>query len=141
MMNNANITLTPAASAHIRNQLSLTQAKYLRLGVKESGCNGYMYMLDFLEAPGANDACFEFDKNVRICVATDVLNMVEGTEVDMLTEGLNSALVFKNPNATSYCGCGESFAVSDEQDPDEIDPNASSTSDLASDLSTDVGTN
>jgi iron-sulfur cluster assembly protein len=135
-MNNANITLTPAASAHIRNQLNLTQANYLRLGVKESGCNGYMYMLDFLEAPGANDECFDFGENVQICVDAEVMAMVEGTEVDMLTEGLNSALVFKNPNATSYCGCGESFAVADEQD-SGTDPSAASAVDLA----TDVGTN
>ena len=37
--------------------------------------------------------------------------MVRGTEVDYVTEGLNSSLRFKNPNASTYCGCGESFAV------------------------------
>ena len=73
-----------------------------------------MYMLDFLDQPNADDACFTFDDNVKICVAADDMNMVSGTEVDMITEGLNSALVFKNPNATSYCGCGESFAVGGE---------------------------
>ena len=137
MTNNANITITPAATAHIRNQLNLTQAKYLRLGVKESGCNGYMYMLDFLEAPEANDACFDFGENVRVCVDAEVLNMVEGTEVDMLTEGLNSALVFKNPNATSYCGCGESFAVSEQDRSTTTDPNAASAADLATDVGSD----
>lgn len=116
MTNHANITITSTAKTHIRNQLKLTQAKYLRLGVKESGCNGYMYMLDFLEAPLPSDECFEFSDDVRVCVSPDVMDMVAGTVVDMITEGLNSALVFKNPNAVSYCGCGESFAIDGAED-------------------------
>lgn len=130
MTDNANITITPAAAAHIKNQLQQTQAHYLRLGVKESGCNGFMYMMDFLEAPAADDQCFDFGGGVRICVHDDDLSMVQGTEVDMLTEGLNTAMVFKNPNATSYCGCGESFAVGGSPAELGID---------ATDLATDVG--
>ena len=130
MTDNVNITITPAAAAHIKHQLELTQAQYLRLGVKESGCNGYMYMMDFLEAPAANDQCFDFGQGVRICVRDGDLAMVEGTEVDMITEGLNTAMVFKNPKATSYCGCGESFAVGGS--PAELDGDLS-------DLATDVG--
>jgi hypothetical protein len=57
------------------------------------------------------------------------------TEVDMITEGLNSALVFKNPRAVSYCGCGESFAVG--TGPDGAD--SGETVDVG-DLATDVGT-
>lgn len=138
MSNNAKITLTPAAASHIRNQLSQTQANYLRLGVKESGCNGFMYMLDFLDAPEAEDACYEFDDEVRVCVRSADLEMVEGTEVDMITEGLNSALVFKNPKATSYCGCGESFAVKDS-DANASTPGANSIE--TDELSTNVGAN
>ena len=131
----SNISITPEAGKHIRNQLQLTQAQYLRLAVKESGCNGYMYMLDFLESPAPEDECLDFGDGVRVCVNQADLPMVAGTEVDMITEGLNSALVFKNPNATSYCGCGESFAVSDSPDPD-----APAASDLDK-LATDVGNN
>ncbi len=128
MQDNANINLTPAASEHIRKQLAYTQCQYLRLGLKESGCNGFMYMLDFLEAPAENDLCYEFADDVRICVSSDDLEMVSGTEVDMITEGLNSALVFKNPNATSYCGCGESFAVSaDTSGTANLDPDSLAT--------------
>jgi iron-sulfur cluster assembly accessory protein len=133
--NTAGITITPAARAHIRNQLTQTQAGYLRLGVKESGCNGYMYMLDFLESPQPEDQCFDFGDEVLVCVSADAIGMVEGTEVDMLTEGLNSALVFKNPNATSYCGCGESFAVQDAADTQDT------AADDAQDLATNVGPN
>lgn len=128
----AKISITPAAGKHIKNQLQLTQAQYLRLGVKESGCNGFMYMLDFLESPQPTDHCLDFGDGVRVCVSREDLAMVEGTEVDMITEGLNSALVFKNPNATSYCGCGESFAVADDAGADESNP-------AIGDLATDVG--
>ncbi len=109
--NQQDINVTDAARRHIQRQLQQTESAYLRLGVKESGCNGYMYMLDFLDQPGSNDVCFEFEGEVRVCVASDDKAMVLGTEIDLITEGLNSALVFKNPQATSYCGCGESFAV------------------------------
>lgn len=129
----SNISITPEAGRHIRNQLQLTQAQYLRLAVKESGCNGYMYMLDFLESPAPDDECLDFGDGVRVCVNRADLTMVAGTEVDMITEGLNSALVFKNPNATSYCGCGESFAVSADENTD-----ASVSADLDN-LATDVG--
>ena len=134
MSEQANISITDSASAHIRNQLQLTQAQFLRLGVKESGCNGYMYMLDFLESPESDDECYDFGDGVRVCVRRADIDMVDGTEVDMITEGLNSALVFKNPRAVSYCGCGESFAVDAAGDAgnDGVD---------VGDLATDVGNN
>ena len=135
----SNISITPEACRHIRSQLQLTQAQYLRLAVKESGCNGYMYMLDFLETPASDDECLDFGDGVRVCINQADLPMVAGTEVDMITEGLNSALVFKNPNATSYCGCGESFAVAAEIGAD-ADTDAPSSSDLEK-LATDVGKN
>ena len=129
----ADITITPEAGRHIRNQLTQTQAGFLRLGIKESGCNGFMYMLDFLETPEADDHCYDFGDDVRVCVRDADLDLVAGTEVDMITQGLNSALVFKNPKATSYCGCGESFAVGA--------PPATSGApdDLIDELATDVG--
>ena len=142
MSAHSDISITAAASEHIRNQLEQTQAQFLRLGVKESGCNGFMYMLDFLEAPGADDQCFEFNEGVRVCVRTKDLELVQGTEVDMITEGLNSALVFKNPRAVSYCGCGESFAVAvDDADASATADPATSNDLAATDLATNVGSN
>ena len=129
---NAAIQISASALEHIRKQLQLTQAEFLRLGVKESGCNGYMYMLDYLESPAANDLQFEFEHGVKVCVAQEDAAMILGTELDMLTQGLNSALVFKNPKATSYCGCGESFAVGGA-------PEDSTTEADLGDLATDVG--
>ena len=132
-MSDLDLQITDQARAHIRRQLDLTQAGYLRLGVKESGCNGFMYMLDYLEAPEQQDICVDFPDSVSVCVAAADLKMVAGTEVDMLTQGLNTALVFKNPNATSYGGCGESFAVGGEP----AEPDTTGVSDLATNVGID----
>ena len=128
------IQISPSALSHIETQLKMTQAQYLRLGVKESGCNGFMYMLDYLDAPGDSDLTYDFGAGVKVCVAEVDAEMVLGTELDMLTQGLNSALVFKNPKATSYCGCGESFAVGGEPQGQSLDGDVD-------DLATDVGAN
>jgi iron-sulfur cluster assembly accessory protein len=106
------IIVTEAARAHLRAQIADSR-RSLRLGVKESGCNGYMYTLDYIDAPGAADLACPVDDSVTLYVSTEDLPMVQGTEVDYVTEGLNSSLKFKNPNAATYCGCGESFAVAD----------------------------
>ena len=117
------ISISDTALKHISHQLQLTQANFLRLGVKQSGCNGYMYMLDYLEHKNEDDTCYDFSQEVQVCVSQADMPMVAGTEIDMITEGLNSALVIKNSRATSYCGCGESFAVGGEPGADsDLDP-------------------
>ena len=107
------INITASARAHIRAQVKQQNAQFLRLGVKESGCNGYMYTLDFLKEAEPNDIQVEIDSGINICIRDEDLNLVDGTEMDLVTEGLNSSLVFKNSRAQSYCGCGESFAMND----------------------------
>ena len=107
------IAMTPAAQAHVRRQLAKQGANALVLGVKTSGCNGYMYDLAYLEdgAETLPDArVFEFG-GVKIFVGKGDWPLVRGTEIDYVVEGLNAALAFKNPNAASQCGCGESFSV------------------------------
>lgn len=105
------VNVTPAALAHLRNQIERSGRSHLRLGVKQSGCNGYMYTLDYIDAPQAHDRPYEVGEAVTLYVHDDDLPMVRGTEVDYVTEGLNASLKFKNPHASTYCGCGESFAV------------------------------
>ena len=105
------VTVTASAIAHLRAQIERSGHRHLRLGVKESGCNGYMYTLDYIDAPEPSDQAFEIDPAVTVYVREDDLPLVRGTEVDYVTEGLNASLRFKNPNASTYCGCGESFAV------------------------------
>ncbi|MDA8952184.1 iron-sulfur cluster assembly accessory protein [Pseudomonadales bacterium] len=131
---NTHITVSPTACDHIRKQVELTRSRFLRLGVKESGCNGYMYTLDFLEDTLSDDIQVEVADGVNICIHQEDVALVTGTEIDMVTQGLNSALVFKNSNAQSYCGCGESFALSDQDtNGGEGGENSASVSDLATD--------
>ncbi|MBL6708644.1 MAG: iron-sulfur cluster assembly accessory protein [Pseudomonadales bacterium] len=128
-MSTPQISVSQRAQAHIKNQVEQTQSRYLRLGVKESGCNGFMYTLDFLEDSESGDHLVPVSDQVTVCINEQDLALVDGTEIDMVTQGLNSALIFKNSNATSYCGCGESFALVEDANAAEV---------TASDLATDA---
>ena len=104
------IQITDRAHTHILEQLRKNGSSSLRLGIKESGCNGFMYTLDYLtDTNDSNFSLFE-PSDISVCAHAQDLPYVSGTEIDLVTEGLNSALVFKNPKAESYCGCGESFS-------------------------------
>ena len=105
------ISVTDTAAAHITEQIARSGHRHLRLGVKESGCNGYMYTLDYIDAPTEDDQAYPVAPGVAVYVSENDLALVRGTEVDLVTEGLNSSLRFKNPNASAHCGCGESFSV------------------------------
>ncbi len=107
----AAITVTDAAVAHIARQIARSGRSCLRLGLKESGCNGYMYVLDYIDRPQVDDRAFEIAQGLALYVRQSDLHLVRGTEVDLVTEGLNTSLQFKNPNATAQCGCGESFSL------------------------------
>ena len=108
----ATITMTAPARAHVRRQLAREGADALQLGIAESGCNGYMYELSYLDGEFIEGRSFRFD-DVTVVVDDTDWELVRGTVIDYVTEGLNSALTFKNPNATGECGCGESFSVTD----------------------------
>ena len=105
------LTMTPAAVAHVRRQLEINGRNALRLSVVESGCSGYMYELDYTDAIDADDLVCRVAPGVSICVAPGVIGLVAGTEIDYVREGINATLKFRNPNADTECGCGESFSV------------------------------
>jgi iron-sulfur cluster assembly accessory protein len=109
------ITVTEPARRHLREQIANSGHACLKLGVKESGCNGYMYTLDYVDQPAPGDQACTIDEAVTVYVSADDLPLVRGTELDYVVEGLNASLKFKNPNASTYCGCGESFAVAATQ--------------------------
>ncbi len=104
------ISLTQAAAERIAGQLDTADAFALRFGVKESGCSGYSYVMDFAEQANTDDTVFEsFD--VKVVVDAKSLAILEGTQIDYVSEGLNQTFKFSNPSSTDECGCGESFAV------------------------------
>ncbi len=82
----------------------------LRIGVKRTGCSGLAYVVNHADPVTADDVVFDQD-GVRVVVDQQALQLIDGTVVDFVREGLNEAFRFSNPNAKGECGCGESFTV------------------------------
>ncbi len=105
------ISLTNSAAARVRSYLDKRDNSVgLRLGVTQTGCSGYSYVINYAEVIDATDVVFE-DKGVKVVVQPDALELIDGTEVDFVKNGLNEAFSFRNPNISGECGCGESFNV------------------------------
>ena len=105
------ITLTEAAADRVREFLEKRgTGEGLRFGVKESGCSGYSYVVNYADEIGPEDLVFE-THGVKVIVDQKSVDVVEGTEIDFVKDGLNETFQFNNPNSTDACGCGESFNV------------------------------
>jgi len=105
------ITLTTSAADRVRSYLEKRGGGIgLRLGIKKTGCNGFAYVVDYADQVMPQDVVFE-DGGIKVVVEPDALELIDGTEVDFVKEGLNEAFKFRNPNASGECGCGESFNV------------------------------
>jgi iron-sulfur cluster assembly protein len=115
-MNDMNIQLTPAARERMQNFLATKpEAAGVRFGVRKTGCSGYAYVVDIAERAAADDQVIECD-GIKLVVDRKSLPFVDGTEIDFARQGLNASFVFRNPNVTGECGCGESFTVSEQTD-------------------------
>ena len=107
------VLVTPSAVAHFKRQLGATEsAKAVRLSVKQSGCTGWMYVVDLVPEGKAEDLHLALGDGVELLIDPASLSVVSGTEIDYVTEGVNRQLKFNNPRVKDYCGCGESFSVS-----------------------------
>ena len=104
------ITITESAARRIADQLSKNAAVALRFAARESGCSGYSYVMDFAHAITPDDQVFE-QYDVKVVVDPQSLAILDGTQIDYVSEGLNQTFKFSNPKATDECGCGESFAL------------------------------
>src|SRR5688572_19917397 len=105
------VRLTDAARERVRGFLASRPAAVgLRFGVKRTGCSGYAYVIDLTDEVDAKDSVHD-DDGIRIVVDEQSLDFVRGTEIDYVKQGLGSAFVFRNPNVTGECGCGESFTT------------------------------
>lgn len=109
---NPEVSMTTAALKHVRKQLekNLDMAG-VRLAVKKSGCSGFKYDIEFVEAAQDGDIAIQAADDVTLFISAEAAPMVKGTEIDFSREGLNSTIKFNNPNAKDLCGCGESFSV------------------------------
>ncbi|PQJ09647.1 iron-sulfur cluster assembly accessory protein [Flavipsychrobacter stenotrophus] len=108
----APISLTPNTLKEVKRLMSepgFEQDQYLRVGVKGGGCSGMSYVLGF-DKIEADDDIYIIDGLEVIMKKSHGIYLI-GMEVDY-SDGLNArGFVFKNPNASSTCGCGSSFAV------------------------------
>ena len=105
------ISLTDSAANRVRTYLDARgQGVGLRLGVTQTGCSGYSYVINYADEVADSDVVFE-DKGVKVVVDADALPLIDGTQVDFIKNGLNEAFSFRNPNVSGECGCGESFNI------------------------------
>ncbi|WP_252179510.1 iron-sulfur cluster assembly protein IscA [Endozoicomonas sp. 4G] len=105
------ITMTEAAARHVKNQLKKRgRGLGIRVGVRTSGCSGMAYVLEFVDETVKDELSFK-SQGVNIYSDQKSLVYLDGTELDFVREGLNEGFQFNNPNASSECGCGESFNV------------------------------
>lgn len=104
--------LTDAAAARVLEltQRADSQIIGLRVGIKNGGCAGQSYTVDYAHDVKPTDEVVQ-DKGVKILVDPKAVLFLLGTEMDFTTTKLASQFVFNNPNQTSACGCGESVAI------------------------------
>ncbi|ABN66068.1 Iron Sulfur Assembly, partial [Scheffersomyces stipitis CBS 6054] len=104
------ITLTSNAVDHLQALLNQPQPKLIRIGVRNRGCSGLTYNLEYVDQPGKFDELIEQD-GVKVLIDSKALFSIVGSEMDWLDDKLSSRFIFKNPNSKGTCGCGESFMV------------------------------
>ncbi|KAF3910625.1 hypothetical protein ABW21_db0204545 [Orbilia brochopaga] len=106
----AAMTLTPLAVDHLRSLTQQTPPKLIRVGVKQKGCSGLAYHLEYIEKPGRFDEVVDQD-GVKVYIDSKALFSIIGSEMDWVEDQLSARFVFNNPNIKEECGCGESFMV------------------------------
>ena len=106
------ITLSDKAAERVKEIIA--QAKEpivgVRVGVVSGGCAGMSYVMEYAKETNPNDEIIE-DKGVKVLIDPKAIMYLLGTEMDYKKEELSSSFVFKNPNETERCGCGESFKI------------------------------
>ena len=106
------ITLSEKAADRIKEIMSKDNNKSIgvRVGVKSGGCAGMSYIMEYTHEINPNDEIIE-EKGVKVFIDSSAIMYLLGTEMDYKKEEFSSNFVFKNPNETERCGCGESFKV------------------------------
>ena len=109
--------LTDAAADRIKAVMSRADKPVagVRVGVKNGGCAGMEYTMEYADAVKPTDEVIE-DKGVKLLIDPKAVLFLLGTEMDYKTEKLSSQFVFNNPNQTSACGCGESVQLTPAKD-------------------------
>lgn len=104
------VSLSDAAATRVREIMDEKGKGYLRVGVTNGGCAGMEYVMDYAEAPEPLDEVVD-DKGVTIVVDAKAVLFLLGSVVDYEVTPLHEKFVFRNPNQTDACGCGESVTI------------------------------
>jgi iron-sulfur cluster assembly protein len=106
------MTVTEAAAARVRELIARADKPVagVRVGVKNGGCAGMSYTMDLAEAPQKGDEIVEAN-GVKVLIDPKAVLFLLGTTMDFTVDKLSARFVFKNPNETSACGCGESVTI------------------------------
>jgi len=104
--------LTDAAANRIKEILGKAERPIVgvRVGVKNGGCAGMSYTMEYAESAKPLDEVVE-DKGVRLLIDPKAVLFLLGTEMDFRVDKLSAGFVFNNPNQVSACGCGESVQL------------------------------
>ena len=106
------VSLTDAAANRVKDIIAKADRPIVgvRVGVKNGGCAGMSYTMEYAESLNPHDEIVE-DKGVKVLIDPKAVLFLLGTQMDFHTTKLSSQFVFNNPNQTSACGCGESVAI------------------------------
>ena len=106
------ITLSDRAAERVKEILAQSKEPIVgvRVGVSSGGCAGMSYVMEYAKKINPNDEIIE-DKGVKVLIDPKAIMYLLGTEMDYKKEELSSTFIFKNPNETERCGCGESFKI------------------------------
>ena len=106
------ISLSESAANRIKEIMSAAEKNSIgvRVGGKSGGCAGMSYVMEYTKEANPNDEIIE-DKGVKVFIDPSAVMYLLGTEMDYKKEEFSSSFVFKNPNETERCGCGESFKI------------------------------
>ena len=111
-MNKQVITLSDRAANRVKEIMAKAKESIIgvRIGVSSGGCAGMSYVMEYAKKANPNDEIIE-DKGVKVLIDPKAIMYLLGTEMDYKKEEISSTFVFKNPNETERCGCGESFKI------------------------------
>jgi len=106
------IRLTDAAATRLHEIMKSSDGRYIgvRVGVKNGGCAGMSYTMDYAETRNPLDEVIE-EKGVSILIDPKAVMFLIGTEMDFKRDKLAARFIFSNPNQTEACGCGESVVI------------------------------
>jgi iron-sulfur cluster assembly protein len=107
------VRLSDAAAERIREIMANADGQYqgIRVGVRNGGCAGMSYTMDYAETAAPLEEVVE-DKGVKVFIDPKAILFLIGTEIDFVREKMGARFTFINPNQTAACGCGESVSIS-----------------------------